>query len=364
MHWPASMPTRVPGSVSGPPRVSRSDDGTTSHPTDVSSIAVERPTRLPQAWRGTDTFVVLTAAANLGLAPIPTAQAQVGVSPPSPDHPPLQNALGRTRLGTPIVRGTDPGDFYCEHLYFIASELARGRDASIVANRHGEPLVGFLHLPGRVGGETAGPALEEVREVVAYALRGYVLELASVRPDTTPRITLSGFMSWGDQRENPSHGFVRSLHELHATVRDAFSGATVVQTLRVTPQRLRVTYELPEASTGRLKTIELESVSLPVDDRAINGREGSIQHAMADFRPHGLIALGVHVGSTAFRFEHHADDGGLNQAHRRGPRHDPRAEATRSQPQNLALERAYLRGAADSHSTAATTPPGSPSSKQ
>src|SRR5207302_760006 len=80
--------------------------------------------------------------------------------------------------------GTDPGDFYCEHVYYVSQAQAAARGSSVLRNAAGERLVGFLHVPedrftaGLGGAYTEAARQRGTREVVGAALRGYTEDLA------------------------------------------------------------------------------------------------------------------------------------------------------------------------------------------
>src|SRR4051812_11251638 len=46
-----------------------------------------------------------------------------------------------------VVHGKDPGNFYCEHMFFVAQREANQPGSCVLTNSCGEKLVGFLHIP-------------------------------------------------------------------------------------------------------------------------------------------------------------------------------------------------------------------------
>src|SRR5688500_3170455 len=105
--------------------------------------------------------------------------ARSPVGPPPRRRPPgIPDVLFTTSAGARVGHGTDPGDYYCEHAFFLAQREAAST-ASIDRNHAGEPLVGFLHWPAdrwstRTGNYTQAERHRSGREVVGAAVRGFV----------------------------------------------------------------------------------------------------------------------------------------------------------------------------------------------
>lgn len=270
---------------------------------------------------------------------------RVGVSPPLPlpqssGEPPL---VYRGTGALTVVRGDDPGDYYCEHVFYTAGRAAAAPGSSIVRNADGEPLVGFLHVPGDAYTETSTKPPSQAerhtksREVIAAAIAGYVNEVPA--SERNVRVLLSGFGPFESIVNNPTGDFTQNRENIDAAMASAFAAApgTIVA-------RSSRSYDLQYTlSDGRRVTIRC--ARLPVDDTTIDGRSSwSIQRLYKDFRPHAALHLGVATSAKSYRAEFHADNGGL----RADGKHDAFADATDSLADNFSLER-VLRAASPVH---------------
>jgi pyrrolidone-carboxylate peptidase len=277
------------------------------------------------------------------------------------DGTPTAAPAGAGRAGLPEIllqtpratvrHGDDPGDFYCEHAFFTASTAAHAPGSSIATNAEGEKLVGFLHVPGDDAAYRAESVADQAarhagtREVVGAALRGYV-EDARRQGNTPTRVLLTGYEPWGSIQNNPTGDFVTHRENIDAAMRQGFGR------LLVSSEGRRVggddhadiwSYRVRDPATGKQSEVQVEARRLPVTDEAINESTRSLSQAIARFRPHGVLSMGVH-GGREFLAEHHADDGGLRVGEDGQQRHDPHATSTRAHPDNHSLGRAILRG--------------------
>src|SRR5262245_33566843 len=69
--------------------------------------------------------------------------ARIGVSSSKNDPAdPAQRPLPDIRYDS-----EDPGDYYCEHVFFLAQEQATSGRGSVLSDSHGDRMVGFMHVP-------------------------------------------------------------------------------------------------------------------------------------------------------------------------------------------------------------------------
>src|SRR5690606_9265333 len=113
-----------------------------------------------------------------------------------------------------VVHGDDPGDFYCEHAFFVAQKTAQDSSSSVLTNARGEKLVGFLHVPPDDHTYRApdasldqGQRQEAMREVIGAGLRGY-FEDAAERTSGDVRLLLTGYGKFQSVQNNPTGDFV------------------------------------------------------------------------------------------------------------------------------------------------------------
>ena len=224
-----------------------------------------------------------------------------------PDHR-LPNVLLDRDVDT--VHGTDPGNFYCEHMFFSAQMAASAPDSTVVRNREGEKLVGFLHMPpdaftgGGAGEYTQATRHENSRTVIAAALSGLVREIR--RTKSEPHVLLTGYEKFSWVENNPTGDFVRHAENIDAAMQRAFPGARRLEGSDTEDRGPRtLVYDVG----GR--KVKISTVSFPVEDSAISpDGERSIQRIMKDLSPHAVVSMGVAGGET-YRAEHRADSGGL-----------------------------------------------------
>lgn len=267
----------------------------------------------------------------------------------------LPQLIGRLSRGVDVVQGTDPGDFYCEHAFFTSTREARSHGSSILQNRLGEVLTGFLHSPAddfTYDAEKAPVQAErhaDRREVVGAAIRGLFEEARPQLPDGSSfRLLLTGYGQWGPVVNNPTGDFVAHTENVDAAMAHAFGDALVDVTGKTMErsadgERSLLAYRVVDANTGRTATILVDAARLPVSDDAINGGERSLQSLIRQGRPHAVMSMGVAGGSTAYQAEFHADDGGLVE--RDGKiLHDDAKQPTQAHPDNRSLGRAIQLG--------------------
>ncbi len=271
-----------------------------------------------------------------------------GVATPADDgRGGLPAVLKRTSAGLEVRHGTDPGDFYCEHMFFTAQGHAMHPGSTVLSNSHGERLVGFLHVPGDAHLSAAPESYRQAdrhrgtREVVGAALRGYY-DQAARQVDGPVRLLVTGYGAFQGITNNPTGDFVSHRVNLDAAMRHAFGDALL------TPRGRQVASADGEAEyayrvrdeSGRERELRILAVTMPVDDRAIDGRSArSVQRTMDRFGPHAVLSLGVSAAAPAYLAEHHADNGGLALRDGRFV-HDASQDPTVSLPDNFSLARA------------------------
>jgi pyrrolidone-carboxylate peptidase len=276
---------------------------------------------------------------------IPSVKPPVGPSSPAPE------LVYASDLAA-VYRSDDAGDFYCEHIYYLAGRAALAPGSSVRQDAAKEPLVGFLHVPGdRYDDGTTGIPSQARRHLATRSLVGAGIAgfVAAVPADvSTVRVLLTGFGRFDGVVSNPTGDFVAHPSNLDAAMAQGF-GATLRTPhgtiIARSPRGFDVQYEL---TNGR--RVVIRSVRLPVDDTAIDARSSwSIQRLYKDFRPDAALHLGVAEGREDYSVEYHADNGGLC-GDLRDARHDDFAPATESDPDDFALEH-VLEAASPWHHT-------------
>lgn len=242
----------------------------------------------------------------------------------------------------------DAGSFYCSHVFFASTQLARQPGSSILKNGEGAPLTSFLHVPSDA--ETIGPVVPrpnaerfaQLRTMVALALRGYALEAAPQLQGQPLRVLVTGFATSGAVHSNPTGAFVTSVGDLDASMAQAFRIAGPGEREQVTRDGARVRYTILEPAAGLPSTIHVELRRLEVGNAAISGGPESIQRRIQDFAPHAVLSLGVKDGMRNYTVETSADDSAL-RAKGAGYVRDEWQEQARERVPNLSLYRAIIR---------------------
>lgn len=284
----------------------------------------------------------------------PTSQTNLGI----PGHAGTGGTLPDTLQGLPsgkrVAHGTDPGDFYCEHMFFSTQNAAGQAGSSVLRNGQGEAMTGFLHVPGdrEATGDLANPytrkdSRKDTQAVVGAGLRGYVDEALQQVGSGPVRILLTGYGNWGSVVDNPTGAFVSSKRNLDQAMLQGFGAALLTPRgseveRSAGPEHVYKTWSYRVLVGGQEREIVLRGQVFPVADSTIDGGAASVQQAMADFSPHAVLSMGVAVGHDDFLAEHHADDGGLDADHKRHDGSAPRTDL----PDNYALPRAIHQGQA------------------
>jgi len=257
-----------------------------------------------------------------------------------------------------VVHGDDPGDYYCEHMFF-ESQRAAVTSGAVARNRFGEPLVGFLHIPRdefvRQEPQAATYAQESrhagTREVVGAALGGFLLE-AKTAVTGPVRIMLNGYDRFMDVVNNPTGDFVSHVENVDAVMQRALGSALLTPTGEPLPPDsgnpdgvVVYRYRIKDTDFPDGREVLVRTQRFPVTDDAIDGQSHvSVQRGISRYRPHVVLSMGV-AGGRNYMAEHHADDGGLRRRPGERLTHDGMARPSESLADNFALARALVAGA-------------------
>ena len=287
------------------------------------------------------------AAPAAAPAPEPCPSAAAPVRPAALPEVLLQSARAK------VIHGTDPGDYYCEHLFFLAQREAQRPGASVKRNASGEPLVGFLHVPpdewtGGDGKPVQAKRHAGTREVVGAALKGYIGDAArKLKPDEPVKVLFTGYGTFMSTKNNPTGDFVSHPENVDAAMKSAFGGALLTKKAKSTREpdgSVTLRYRIrDEKAAGGERAVLVRTRQLDVADTTLDpANRTGIQGQIAAFQPHAVLSMGVHGGSE-YKAEWHADDGGLRED---GGKffHDGALQARRNMPDNRSLARAILAG--------------------
>jgi pyrrolidone-carboxylate peptidase len=317
---------------------------------------------LPRAlrMRGED-----PVAREQGIAGALSAARATELAPGAPpawrmaELPPALSLWSTTTSGATVIPGSDPGDFYCEHAFFTATSEAFAAGTSILRNRAGEVLTGFLHTPSDAYTYNASSSPVQAerhadrREIVGAAIRGFFEEarpqLSSPGAQADFRVLLTGYGTWGSVVNNPTGDFVVHQENVDAALKHAFGDALADASGKVLQrsadgERTTLAYRVLDEASGHSRTIVVDAVRLPVTDAAIDGSGGSLQDLIRTGRPHAVLSMGVAGGSSAYQAEFHADDGGLALTADGRLVHDDKKKPENSHPDNHSLGRAIHLG--------------------
>jgi hypothetical protein len=255
-----------------------------------------------------------------------------------------------------VVHGTDPGDYYCEHAFFSLQLEATKTSTSLITNVHGEPLVGFLHVPaGPYSDSTDGNYAQEIRhrdtrEIIGCAIRGFYSECAREANGKPVRIAITGYGPFSSIKDNATGDFVARGENIDAAMAHAFGKGLLTPRGKWLPrfaidgvETCALRYRVRDPKSGRDQIVVIHTQRLPVDDRAIDGETPmSIQQLIRRSKAQAVISMGVH-SRDRYHAEHHADDGALAIG-RKGTTRDTSISRSNAFPSNYALARAIHSG--------------------
>lgn len=312
-----------------------------------------RPTNLGvPAPATTDTTA---ATGTQPAAPKPAVDGFDGTSTVPSSAPARNGGLPDTLMempgGAKVGHGTDPGDYYCEHMFFQTQKEALKNGSSVVTNPRGEKLVGFLHIPSDAhtyvenSTYTQAERHADTRQVVGSALRGFYDDATQKVPKGPVRIMLNGYGTFESTRNNPTGDFVSHRENIDAAMKHAFGGDLVNPEGQPVASKDAAAstwqYVVRDPESRKLRTVLVQAQAFPVNDETINGKPGkSVQSAMGHFKPHAVMSMGV--GTPDFTAEFHADDGGMRRVPK--PAHDGGRAPTENLPDNRSLARAIMNG--------------------
>lgn len=250
--------------------------------------------------------------------------------------------------GVDVHESTWAGAYYCAHVLWVSTRWARDARSSIGVDRNGDPLVGFIHVPADAESghlvltEDEARVLRTKRErhaatmrVLACALRGVADELAHVGVDA-PRLLVSGFGPFAAVTSNPTGDLVDDDDCMADAIALAFGKA---------PAALGALVD-GGVPAHAVDGVVIARTRLEVGDACLDpSRKGSMPWALERFRPHALIALGVHRASSIYRVEIEPTSAGLADADGPTPVHERGRPIDARDPKNRALPAAILRGA-------------------
>jgi hypothetical protein len=249
----------------------------------------------------------------------------------------LPDTLFTAKTGMTVAHGTDPGDFYCEHAFFLSTETAKAPGSPVLKDGAGEPMTAFLHNPA--DDDTYRPIADQTSTqqqrhadrsaVVGAAICGYFKMSVDQLGDTKVpfRMLITGYGSFGDVVNNPTGDFVSHQENIDAAMRSAF-GAALVSGKRTGTDPLTLRYRVQTDAGERTLLIS-----------------ASLQGLMHKTKANAVLSMGVAGSSPTLLAEFHADDGGLGE-HNGKPVHDDGRQPARNQADNYSLARALVLGGA------------------
>jgi len=230
--------------------------------------------------------------------------------------------LGQIASGVPVTAGREAKDFYCEHAFFISNEFSHQPNSSVARDGNGDPLVTFIHHPGKLDQPNSPDRQAGAQEVVGATLRGYVDSARGQVPGNEPiKVLLSGYGVFGKVKNNPTQDFVKNPGNLDAAMSQGFP-ANLVRNADGTPKREELKavdgqpvyrYTVLDQDGKNPRNVDVMSALLPVSDKAIDGGSKSLQKLEQDFRPNAVINMGVSPGGNTWTMETRADDGGMRR---------------------------------------------------
>lgn len=265
------------------------------------------PTSQPTGWTpASRTGATVNTGDGFSPAPAATTQPLRGAG-----GPPDGIEYMRTSGGVQVLSQREAGDYYCEHTCWVLNHEATQPGSSIARNAEGNPLVGFLHLPGELDAE--GPHRHDAtREVIGAALRGDIDAVRAAAPGTSPvRVMLTGYGAFQGVDNNPTGDFVSHPENLDAAMRQAYGDRLVGDPRMIDSPAGPVRQYSVRGEDGRPFEVQLLAKKLDVDDSAIDGGPKSLQTLLRTFRPQAALSMGVDPGASTYEVVTRSDHGGM-----------------------------------------------------
>jgi len=268
----------------------------------------------------------------------------------------IQKVKNNAGVDIPVKHGDDPGDFYCEHMFF-GTQLAAGQpNSSVRSNDAGEKLVGFLHVPndsfaysGKTVGYTQATRHKATRQVVGSGLRGYYEDITKSGDQNEPvRMMVTGFGPFSYVKNNATGEFVSNKENLDASMKHAFGDALMMaegERVSTTSEPASTTYRymVCDPKTQKEREVLLTVAKFDVKDAAIDpDSDKSAQALIKQICPQAVLSMGA-ADEQAYQAEHHADSGGLNRTNH-GTTSDGTASDKVQLRDNYSLARAIANG--------------------
>jgi pyrrolidone-carboxylate peptidase len=259
----------------------------------------------------------------------------------------LPNTLQKLPSGKRVAHGTDPGNFYCEHMFFSIQNAGNEPGTSIIKNDFNEPLTGFLHLPGdqeatntKNTSYTRLQSRKDTQAIFGSLLRSWI-DIAVNKVPGIIKILLTGYDNWSTVVNNPTGNFVSMKENIDTSMFQAYGKRLINKNGQLIDSGKNfktLSYTISTPSGKRV--IQIRGQIFPVSDSTIDKGPFSVQEIIKQFKPVGVISMGVAVGSVDFLAEHHADNGGLDDNLRHNGDFLPRVNL----PTNYSLARGIVQG--------------------
>ena len=234
------------------------------------------------------------------------------------DKKSFAEVITRGPNGTLVLRD-DPGNYYCEHLFFSTQKMA-DQSASVLRDARGDKLVGFMHVPE----DSPSNGYAGTKEYLGAGVAGYFDEAAGqVAKDEPIKLMVTGFSPWDNAetlpaKKNPSGDFIKKRKNIDGMMKEAFGADLLTPKGKRLENRPGKGEDLYRYSVrdrnGDTRTVLIRTDYLSVDDSAIDPNDsGSVARAMEDFQPHGVISMGLAQGVRGrYGIEQRADDTDLD----------------------------------------------------
>ncbi len=186
----------------------------------------------------------------------------------------LEDFLGSERLPAfPLSLSQNAGGYYCEHLLYVLREYAEQPDSGVLRSHKGHPFQTFLHIPldnfaHLPDLSTQLKAFDQLQKTIEDVLEQYTSQIdMSTFCEEEIRVLLTGYGSFGQVTENPAESFVCQEWRAEEIAGQCYRG-------------------IP---------IRVETITLPVDDSALDIESGPLRAPLVE-KPHIIISLGSYPG--------------------------------------------------------------------